>query len=187
MLATPISRRPLRTTIAVTFGAVALAACQAAGPSSVPTTPQPAPTSAPAPAATAAAPTAAVLGTITLTDTGCTWAGNPGSISPGSVAIQAWNETDDYAAFFVHRLHADKTWADGVANVAGIVAALPTGADWPPPVSDVVTEGDADAGLGDGLEFEATPGIYGVTCSANTSADGDILTVFLVGPLTVDS
>jgi len=78
-----------------------------------------------------------------------------------------------------------KTWADGVANVAGIVAALPTGADWPPPVSDVVGEGDADAGLGDGLDFVATPGTYGVICSANTSPTGDILKVFLVGPLVV--
>ena len=192
MLATPSSRRPPRTILAMTLAVVAMAACQAGvGPTNVPATPLPvAASSTPAPAASAAASpaaTTAALGTITLTDTGCTWAGNPGSITAGSVSIQAWNETDDYAAFFVHRLHAGKTWTDGVANVAAIVTALPTGADWPPAVSDVVTEGDADAGLGDGLEFVATPGTYGVICSANTSPTGDILTVFLVGPLVVNS
>jgi hypothetical protein len=186
MLAPSSPRRLPRIIVAIALGAVSLAACQAAaGPTTVPTTPTPASASrAPTPAATAAA---ADLGTITLTDSGCTWAGNPGSIAAGSVRIQAWNETDDYAAFFVHRLHAGKTWADGVDNVAGVVAAIAAGADWPPPVSDVVTEGDAYAGLGDGLDFPATPGTYGVICSANTSPTGDILTVFLVGPLVVSA
>ena len=184
MLAFSRPRLP-RTMLAIAF-TLTIAGCQAAtAPTSVPATSTPPPsTSAPSVTATAAP---ARLGTITLTDTGCTWVGNPGSVAAGPVTIQVWNETDHYTDFFVHKLRAGQTWADGEAAIAAIREALGTGADWPPAVSDEVAGTVALAGLGNGLAFDATAGTHGVVCSASTSSTGDILTVFLVGPLVVSA
>ena len=50
-------------------------------------------------------------------------------------------------------------------------------------------QGDGTATAGPGLDGSITKamraGTFGVVCSANTSPTGDILTVFLVGPLEV--
>jgi hypothetical protein len=183
----PFSRRPSRPLCTFTLGALLLGACQA-GPSTAsvaPTGPPPAATTSPPDASPAPTTAPAALGTITLTEGGCSWPDNPGSIAPGPVLIQSWNETDDFADFFAHRLRDGKTWDDGLAAIAAIQAAIKTGDDWPPAVSDVVGEGAALAGLGDEITFDAAPGTYGVVCSANTSPTGDVLSVYLVGPLVV--
>jgi hypothetical protein len=172
-----MSSSRLRDAILAMSLAATFVACQAAA---TPTNPPP--TSQPTNAATAAP---AALGTITLTDTGCSWAGNPNSIAAGPVTIETRNETDDFAVFDVHRLQQGKTWEDGEALIAAIQEALRTGADWPPAVSDFIAGSEVTAGADGEIAFASLSGTHGVVCSANTSPTGDILTVFLVGPLTV--
>ena len=124
-------------------------------------------------------------GTITLTDDGCTWAANPGSTSEGRLTLAVRNETDDYGLFIVHKLHPGRTFDEGRALISDIQAALKTGAEWPEEVSDAVTEATAEAGDTSDVAMLTTAGTFGVVCSANTSPTGDVLTVFLVGPLEV--
>jgi len=95
------------------------------------------------------------------------------------------NETDDYRLFTVHKLHPGRTFDEGRALISAIQEALKTGADWPEEVSDTVTEATAEGGQTNDVAMLTTAGTFGVVCSANTSATGDILTVFLVGPLEV--
>ena len=133
--------------------------------------------------------TAAVVdgGTITLTDDDCTWEGNPGSMSAGRLTLAVRNETDDYGLFDVHKLRPGRTFDEGRAAIAAIQAALKTGAEWPEEISDAVIEATAEAGQDADVTLVTTAGTLGVVCSANTSPTGDILTVFLVGPLEVTS
>jgi hypothetical protein len=159
-----------------------------------PTTPTPSPT----PLAASSA------GTITLTDSGCTWNGSPGSMSmPPLMNLRFRNETDDYGLLLLHWVKPGHTWQEGVDFVAELQRLLATGSDWPPnDISMAVAEygvaanGDevlswATSGIGDGPieefrhggNWQWEPGTYGVICSANTSPTGDILTTFLVGPL----
>ena len=145
----------------------------------------PSPTPSPTPVATGPAS----AGLITLTDTGCTWDSNPGTLPNSISALQFEfrNDTDTFATFFLHWVRPEHTWAEGVAFVADLQRRLVTGEDWPPneisvsPVSfDLATRGTQQVSWG-GWAFE--PGTYGVICSGNTGATGDILTTFLVGPL----
>ena len=124
-------------------------------------------------------------GTITLTDDGCTWDANPGSMSAGRMTLAVRNRTDDYGVFIVHKLRPGRTFDEGRAAIASIQEALKTGADWPDEVSDAITEATAEAGRDREVTVMTTAGTLGVVCSANTSPTGDILTVYLVGPLEV--
>jgi hypothetical protein len=132
-------------------------------------------------------PTAAVVdgGTITLTDDACTWDANPGSMSAGRLTLVVRNQTDDFGVFIVHKLRPGRTFDEGRAAISTIQAALKTGAEWPEEISDPLSEATADAGLDSDVAVVTTEGTLGVVCSANTSRIGDILTVFLVGPLEV--
>jgi hypothetical protein len=138
--------------------------------------------------ATASSPLSAAPvegGTITLTDTGCRWDAPPASMTAGRVTIGLRNETNDHGVFIVHELHAGRTWSEGQAAIAEIQEALKTGEDWPPAISEPIGEAGVPAG-GDGMVSAVpTAGTVGVVCSANTSPTGDILSVFLVGPLEV--
>jgi hypothetical protein len=147
-----------------------------------------------------------LAGTITLTDTGCDWESNPGTLTdPEFVTLALRNQTDDYADFQLHWVRTGRTYEEGVALVAEIGRRLTTGEEWPPnDVSMVVhsqgvvarsetvaswpTAGTGEApapGLQHGPSWNLESGAYGVTCSANTSPTGDILTTFLVGPLHI--
>jgi hypothetical protein len=95
------------------------------------------------------------------------------------------NETDDYGVFMFHKLRPGRTFDEGRAAIAAIQEALKTGADWPEAISDSVIEATAEAGKDGAVAMVTTAGTFGVVCSANTSPTGDILTVFLVGPLEV--
>ncbi|HEX5590038.1 MAG TPA: hypothetical protein VFX65_07090 [Candidatus Limnocylindrales bacterium] len=135
-------------------------------------------------------PTPALVdaGTITLSDTGCTWDGNPGSMPVGPLTLAVRNDTEDFGTFILHRVRDDKSWSDGQAAIVAIQGALEIGAEWPEwtfEVSDPVDEATADAGRDGVIRTAVGPGVYGVVCSANTSPTGDILTTFLVGPLEV--
>lgn len=157
--------------------------------------------------APAASATPVVAGTITLTDTGCDWESNPGTLTrPEVVSIKLQNETDDYADFQLHWVRSDRTYAEGVAHVAELARRLTTGEEWPPndvsiavhaqgvvarseTIASWPTAGTGEAPapeLQDGPTWTLEPGTYGVVCSANTSPTGDILTTFLVGPLELD-
>jgi hypothetical protein len=162
------------------LGGAVFVACQPSGGAS-PTAP---------PAVPSPSPSVAVVdgGTITLTDDGCTWDGNPGPVRGAEVTIELVNETDDYGVFIVHRLKPEFTWEDGRDAIEAIQVALAAGEDWPNWSTNVsVVEGEAAAEAGGtGVASVApTAGTKGVVCSANTSPTGDILTVFLVGPLEV--
>lgn len=149
---------------------------------------EPPPPTAPATIAPNATPEVLEAGVVTLTDTGCTWDGNPGSATAGQLSIVIRNDTDDYGLFLLHRIRDGRTWEEGVAAIETIQEAIRTGADWPEQaleVSKAVGEGAAEGGEDGGINHFATAGTYGVVCSANTSATGDVLTTFLVGPLEV--
>lgn len=132
-------------------------------------------------------PTAAVVdgGMITLTDEDCTWEANPGSVSEGRLTFAVRNETDDHGVFVLHKLRPGRTFDEGRAAIAAIQEALKTGAEWPDDVSDAISEATAEAGQDRDVAVVTDAGTLGVVCSANTSPTGDILTVFLVGPLEV--
>ncbi|HZM73108.1 MAG TPA: hypothetical protein VFC71_06995 [Candidatus Polarisedimenticolia bacterium] len=171
------AQRP-RAALLLAITATLLGGC-ASGATAPPTDPPPSAT---------AAPEAVAGGTITLTDDGCTWANNPSSVSGRETTLEIRNETDDYGAFFVHRMKPEFTWQDGEAAIAAIQDAIAADEDWPnwaSNVSVVVSEGDAAAGGVDVVGVPAANGTYGVVCSANTNSQGDVLTVFLAGPLEV--
>jgi hypothetical protein len=157
--------------------------------------------------AASASPLASVApnaGAIRLTETGCAWDGNPGTMAmPALLNLRFRNETNDHGLFILHWVRPGHTWQEGVEYVDELQRLLATGAEWPPnDVSIAVAEHDvtageeavlgwATSGIGEGSieEFRRggnwrwEPGTYGVICSANTSPTGDILTTFLVGPL----
>ena len=160
------------------LGGAMFAACQPSGGAS--------PTASPA--VPSPRPSVSVVdgGTITLREDGCTWDGNPGTVRGAQATIELVNETDDYGVFIVHRLKPEFTWDDGRDAIDAIQVALAAGEDWPnwsTNVSTVEGEGAAEAGGTGEVSISATAGTYGVVCSSNTSPTGDILTVFLVGPL----
>jgi hypothetical protein len=153
------------------------------GPSPTPT-PTPAPTQSPSPFAIEA-------GTITLTDGGCVWAGNPGSLtSPSLVSIDVANETDTFGNFAMYRLTPDFLWEDAAAWVLAENEALQTGVENPLGPADFAIESanaDAVAQTESRLaEFYPIPGTYGVICSSNEPPPGEVFGVYLVGPLRVE-
>ena len=180
MLTPRPSRWLTRALIVGALSGASLGACQAMGAATETVLPTASLTATPG-----AAATAVNAGTITLTDRGCTWDANPGSIAAGPASISVRNETQDYGVFIVHKLRPGRTFAEGTAAIAEIQDALKTGAEWPAEVSDSISEATAEAGEDAVITVAATAGTLGVVCSANTSRVGDILTVFLVGPLEV--
>jgi hypothetical protein len=170
-----------RTILTVAACAALIGGCS--GGAGDPASPAASPTALPSPS-----PDVVDAGTITLTDTACTWDGNPGSMKSGRLSLAVRNETDDFGLFIIQRIRDGRTWDEGRDAIAVIQEALKTGAEWPEEVfdvSDAVEEGSADAGGDDVVSLAATSGTYGVVCSANTSPTGDVLTTFLVGPLEV--
>ena len=156
----------------------------ACAPTAPVTRPTPAPTVAPPSSTTAPEPIAG--GTVTLTDEGCAWVGNPASAGGGPVVVDVHNATADYGVFVVHRLKPEFTWQDGRDAIAAIQRAMVAGADWPnwsTQVSIVAGEGTADAGATGTATVPAIAGTYGIVCSANRGPTGDVLSVFLAGPL----
>lgn len=183
MLATLRPSSLHRTILAGAVCAAAFVACQPVGTNRETASPSPLVTAPPSPTATVVDG-----GTITLTDEDCTWDGNPGSVSGAEVTIEVRNQTDDYGVFIVHRLKPEFTWDDGRDAIAAISDALEAGEDWPnwaTTVSTVEGEGAAEAGGTGMASVPPTAGTVGVVCSANTSPTGDVLSVFLVGPLEV--
>jgi hypothetical protein len=89
-----------------------------------------------------------------------------------------------------HELHSEFTWDDGVDAIEAIQVAVASHEPWPNWTTNVSTaedEGTAEAGGTDVVSVSATAGTIGVVCSANESPTGDVLTVFLVGPLEVEA
>jgi hypothetical protein len=153
--------------------------------------PGPSPTPSVAPVASAI-PTQAVveLGTITLRDDGCTWEGNPGSISAavgpviGRVAVL--NETDTFANFGVYRLEDGYPYADAEAWIVAENEFLHGGPSHPP--QDFATDvGNIDAP--ERRQYPSTlsldAGVHGIVCTANEPPPGLVFAAYLVGPLEV--
>jgi hypothetical protein len=164
------------------LGGTSLGGCQLAN---APSAPSASSTTATVTASPGPTPDVVEGGLITLTETACTWDGNPGSMTAGRLGVAVRNETDDYGLFILHRLRPGRTFEEGRAVIRSIQEALKTGGDWPAELSDAVSEAPAEAGQDGEMAAVATGGTYGVVCSANTSSTGDVLTVFLVGPLEV--
>ena len=143
------------------------------------------PTPSPAPSTT---PIPGTAGTVTATETGCTWTGNPGSIDPREIRIAVQNDSDDFVAFDLHRLKPEHSFEEAIDLFAQVKAALPSGGEWPAQVFELSTL-VADSTLnGQGqnlIVVTVFPGVHGIVCSANTAADGDVLRVDLLGPLEV--
>jgi hypothetical protein len=188
MQRSPALRLPVGLLVLTGVAAWGCAPAATNDPSIPPATPAPASASTPAPLASARPPEPIAGGRITLTDDACSWEGNPGSVDGAAVEIGLHNETAAYGAFFVHRLKSEFTWQDGQDAIAAIQLAIAAGDDWPNWSTRVsIVEGDAEAAAGStGLAtVPAIAGTYGVVCSANTSASGEVLSVFLAGPLEV--
>jgi hypothetical protein len=153
--------------------------------------PGPSPTPSLAPTASAAPTETLVdLGTITLTDAGCTWTGNPGSVvaavEPVIGRVAVVNETDTFANFGIYRLEDGFPWADAADWIATENAALHGGPSQPP--ADFVTvAGSIDAP--DRKQYPSTltlnHGTHGIVCSSNEPPPGLIFAMYLVGPLEV--
>lgn len=145
------------------------------------------------PAATATpAPTSSVVqaGTITLTDDGCTWAGNPSPITAtdGQVVVRfsVRNETDTFGNFGIFRLDSG-TWDEAAAWILDENELLHGGPTHRP--QDFATEvGGVDAP--ERREYPSgqvlAPGTYGIVCSSNEPPPGEVFAVYLVGPLEVE-
>jgi hypothetical protein len=179
-----LQSRSLMMVFGLVVGA-AVGACQAFDAAPGPPSPPTAISTPPDPPPADPNPRVIDVGAVTLTDEGCWWDANPGSVPAGRLAIELTNETDDHAVFFVHKLHADRTYAEGIAAVEAIQGALETGDEWPPEVSEAIAEASAGARERSEVTAVTSPGTLGIVCSANTSPTGDILSVFLVGPLEV--
>lgn len=155
----------------------------------------PGPTPAPTAEPTASpSPTQNVvdIGTITLTDAGCTWAGNPSRIEKSEVTLltrlTVVNETDTFGNFAIYRLNDGTDWSVGVDYILTVNAAL-HGEGTHPPAADFVTEvGGIDAPNRQqysSVESLEERGTYGIVCSSNEPPPGEVFTSFLVGPLEV--
>jgi hypothetical protein len=131
------------------------------------------------------------LGTITLTDTGCTWTGNPGSIvasiQPVIGRVTVVNETDTFANFGIYRLDEGYPWADAAAWIIDDNASLQGGPSHPPQdfATDVGTIDAPERGQYPGTVTLQAGGTHGVVCSSNEPPPGLIFAVYLVGPLEV--
>ena len=154
------------------------------GPSVAPSA-TPSPTAAPTPT-----PIPANAGTITLTDTACTWDGNPSPFSSPEVGIHFVNETNTFGNFGFYRLEEGSTWEDAVAYIIAENEALQAGAEANPsgPPDFVIDYGNVDTeALKEGdLLVTVSPGTYGVVCSSNEPPPGAVFAVYLVGPLEVE-
>lgn len=151
-----------------------------AGPSASPATPTPRPTLV-----------STAVGTITLTDDGCRWSGNPGTLEqPGPVTIDVVNQTDTFASFDLHRLTAG-SWDDAASWVKVEHAAQQVDPEREIPApgfaEKLTDEVDAVAFAQNELTHVlAIPGTYGVVCSSNEPPPGAVFGIYLVGPLVVE-
>ena len=152
------------------------------GPGGPSTTPVPSPTTQPTTSTVQA-------GTITLTDSGCTWDGNPGSIPDvggrNLVQFTVRNETDTFGNFGIFRLDSG-TWEAAAEWILDENAALHGGPSQPP--QDFATEvGNVDAP--ERREYRSQllmdPGTYGIVCSSNEPPPGLVFAVYLAGPLEI--
>lgn len=156
------------------------------GPAAPPS-PSPAPTASPI-----ATQTDVAAGTITLTESGCTWTDNPGVISatraPVIARVQVVNETDTFGNFGIYRLADGRTWEEAASWIAAMNDEVHGGPPASAPTGDFTTEvGNVDA-----PERRAYPttltlgsGVHGVVCSSNEPPPGDVFAVYLVGPLEI--
>lgn len=155
--------------------------------------PGPTPTVAPTPSPSPS-PTQSVveLGTVTLTNTGCTWAGNPSTITaaaqPVIGSITLVNETDTFGNFGIYRLVEGRTWEEGQSWIADMNEEFHGG----PPASAPVGELTTEVGNVDAPERRAYPntlvlnsGTHGIVCSSNEPPPGLVFAVYLVGPLEI--
>lgn len=156
------------------------------GPAASPS-PSPAPTASPNPTQTDV-----TVGTITLTDTGCTWTGNPGVISaakaPVIARLQVVNETDTFGNFGIYRLADGRTWDEAASWITAMNEEFHGGPPASAPTGDFTTEvGNVDAPERGAYPATLTlgAGVHGVVCSSNEPPPGLIFAVYLVGPLEI--
>jgi hypothetical protein len=126
-------------------------------------------------------------GTITLTASGCTWTGNPGTAKTGLLIIEVVNQTADFGNFGFYLLDESKaTWDQAAAWMEAEDAALNGGASHPPQ-DFAIDRGNADAPAGTSARLILTPttGTFGVVCSTNEPPPGKVFHVYLVGPLVI--
>lgn len=130
------------------------------------------------------------LGTITMTDNRCSWAGNPGSITTPfestTADVTVVNETDTFATFGVYRLDDAYTWEHAAAWIVAENAALHGGPTNPP--QDFASQFDAnDVPKRRAHEWSVTltSGRFGVVCASNPPPRGVIPAIYLVGPFEI--
>lgn len=144
----------------------------------------PLPTASPTPASGS-------IGTITLVDDGCTWDGNPGSLTasedPLRLTVTVRNDTDTFANFGVYRLDAGYPWEDAAAWIEREDAAMKGGPSQPPQdfATDVGSLDQPTRGQSAPANLALGPGTYGVVCSSNEPPPGAVFGVYLVGPLEI--
>lgn len=156
----------------------------APGPSATPTL-TPTPTASPRPT-----PRPANAGTITLTDDGCTWDGNPSPLTlPKYVGIDFVNETNTFGNFGFYKLEQGYPWADAVAYIVAENEAVKTGTENPFGAADFAIDYgnvDTEAFKENQLRITVSRGTYGVVCSSNEPPPGAVFDVYLVGPLVIE-
>ena len=156
------------------------------GPAAPPS-PSPAPTATPVPTQSDVN-----IGTITLTDTGCTWSGNPGVIETSTAPLigrlKVINETDTFGNFGIYRLAEGRTWEEARSWIADMNEELHGGPVASAPAGEFTTDvGNIDAP--ERGEYSGTitldAGVHGIVCSSNEPPPGLVFAAYLAGPLEV--
>lgn len=128
-----------------------------------------------------------VAGTVTLTESACTFNASDNEILPGEVTLSFANETSDVGAFHIWKLDAGHSFEEFAGFVAEHRRAfdedLPdTG---PPPFARGPIGGEVRADPQAELTLEVERGTYGIACIVPHEGAGRLVATHAAGPLVV--
>jgi len=171
--------------VVVAAVAMALTTFAAVGGPGPTASPSPPPTSAPSPSSTPV-----TIGSVTLTPTGCTWAGETSQLPAGTVRIEASNDTPDDAAFVLYAVSAGHSFPELATTIEGYDAHAhqdPLGVEIQVPANVATSDGLLGllaSGATRSLEAEVKSGsVAGFACTHGDAAKAATYDVYSVGPL----
>lgn len=168
------------------------------GPTGSPPPPAP-PSRAPSPTPTATrspipssspASTPTSIGSLTLTSTGCTWAGDTGGLLAGPVRIEASNATSDDAGFALYVVETGHTYQELATILEGYDAQAqqdPTSVSISPDAATIhgllgLLSSGATRSLDSDVDVPASS-TAGIACWRGDAAAHAVYHVYAVGPL----
>jgi hypothetical protein len=163
-------------TLAATLG-VWLVAVACGGGASPASPPEEASPSAPTP-----------VGTLTVTDSGCTIEGVDGPIAPGRITFLAANETDRAAAFNIAAIEEGHSFDELVSHIDQEIGLAEAGdpalghPSFAVPLFDVLLDAGGSGTLSGTI---SDPGTYGLTCARVYDEAGELRPAGALGPVEV--